>query len=260
MSERMRVVIADDEAPARALLADMLASWDDVELVGQAASGPDAVRVIEGTRPDLALLDLQMPELDGLGVVRMLRREYTPLVAFVTAYEEYAVSAFELAAVDYLLKPVQPARLRTTLTRAQERLEQADYHPADVARLRAVATAVEVGAPAPFLRRIPVRRGEDIIIVPVERIASVVARGENLHITTVDGEHHTIAYALRDLEARLDPARFLRLSRSTLAAIDMIERVSPMAGGTYVVTLRNRQQLSVSRIRGRAIRNQLLRL
>jgi two-component system LytT family response regulator len=256
----MRVVIADDEGPARALLAELLTSWDDVELVGQAASGTEAVQLIEAARPDLAFLDLQMPELDGLGVVRMLRRDCTPLVAFVTAYDEYAVNAFELAAIDYLLKPVEPARLRLTLTRAQERLEQADYHLADVARLRAAASAIDIGAPAPFLRRVPVRRAEDILIVPVEQIASIVARGENLHLTTIAGEHHTITYALKDLETRLDPARFVRLSRATLANIDMIERISPMPGGTYVVTLRNRQQLSVSRIRGRAIRNLLLRL
>jgi two-component system LytT family response regulator len=260
MSTRLRVVIADDEGPARALLADLLHSWDDVELVGQAASGPEAVRLIEATRPDLALLDLQMPELDGLGVVRMVRREALPLVAFVTAHDEYAVHAFELAAIDYLLKPVQPARLRTTLTRAQERLEQADYDPAETGRLHMAAATIDLGAPTGFLRRIPVRRDEDILILPVEQIASVVAHGEVLHVTLASGERHVLNYTLRELEARLDPARFLRLSRSTIANIELIERVSPMPGGTYVVTLRNRQRLNVSRLRGRAIRDQLLRL
>jgi two-component system LytT family response regulator len=260
MSARLRVVIADDEGPARGILADLLRSWDDVDLVGAAASGPEAVRLIEATRPDLALLDLQMPELDGLGVVRMLRRDCMPLVAFVTAYEEYAINAFELAAIDYLLKPVQPARLRKTLTRAQERLEQADYSPDETARLRAAAAAIAVHTPGGFLRRIPVRRDEDILIIPVEQVASVVAHGDVLHLTTVAGERHTITYRLRDLEARLDPARFLRVSRAALANIEMIERVSPMPGGTYIVTLRNRQQLTISRLRGRAIRERLLRL
>lgn len=260
MNEPIRVVIADDEGPARAFLADLLHSWDDVELVGQASSGPEAVRVIEATRPDLALLDLHMPELDGLGVVRMLRRDAVPLVAFITAYDEYAVHAFELAAIDYLLKPVQPARLRATVTRAQERLEQADYDPGDRARVHAAAAAIEVGTPGPYLRRIPARRGEDILILPVEQIASIVARGDVLHVTTADGERHSIAYRLKELEPRLDPAHFVRLSRSTLANVDQIERVSPMPGGTYVVTLRNRQQLNVSRLRARALREELLRL
>ncbi len=260
MNGRIRVVIADDEGPARASLADLLHSWDDVELVGQAVSGPEAVRLIEATRPDLALLDLQMPELDGLGVVRMLRRDAVPLVAFVTAYDEYAVHAFELAALDYLLKPVQPARLRATLTRAHERLEQADYDPGESARVHAAAAAIEVGASGAYLRRIPVRRGEDIVILPVEQIASIVAHGDALHVTTAAGERHTLAYRLKELEPRLDPARFLRLSRSTIANVDLIERVSPMPGGTYVVTLRNRQMLNVSRLRARALRDELLRL
>jgi len=260
MNERIRVVIADDEGPARAFLADQLHSWDDVELVGQASSGPEAVRLIEATRPDLALLDLQMPELDGLGVVRMLRRDAVPLVAFITAYEEYAVHAFELAALDYLLKPVQPARLRATLTRAHDRLEQADYDPAESARVHAAAAAIEVGASGAYLRRIPVRRREDILILPVEQIASIVAHGDVLHVTTAAGERHILAYRLKELETRLDPARFLRLSRSSLANVDLIERVSPMPGGLYVVTLRNRQVLNVSRQRARMLRDELLQL
>jgi two-component system LytT family response regulator len=260
MSALLRVVLADDEGPARALLADLLSSWDDVELVGQAATGSEAVRLIEATRPDLALLDLQMPELDGLGVVRMLRRDAMPLVAFVTAYDEYAVHAFDLAAIDYLLKPVQPARLRSTLTRAQERLERADYNAVENARVHAAAAAIEGGARDGYLRRIPVRRGEDILILPVEQIASIVAHGDTLHVTTATGERHTLAYRLKELEERLDPARFIRLSRSTIANVDLIERVSPMPGGTYVVTLRNKQQLNVSRLRGRTLRDELLRL
>lgn len=260
MTTPLRIVIADDERPARSFLADLLRRYDDVELVGEAASGPEAVQLIERTRPDLALLDLQMPEVDGLGVVRLLKRDAVPLVAFVTAYDEYAVHAFELAAIDYLLKPVEPARLRRTLSRAQERLEQADVRSAEAARVRAAVLESDVGAPGGYLRRIPIRRRDDIVIVPVDAVASIVAEGELLHLTTGDGERHTITYRLKELEARLDPAQFLRLSRGALANVDMIQRVTPMPGGTYIVTLSNRQQLTVSRLRGRAIRDHLLRL
>src|SRR5919204_2724821 len=104
MSARLRIVVADDERPARSFLVALLRSFDDIVVVGEAASGKDAVTMIEREKPDLALLDLQMPELDGIGVVRMLKKQQIPLIAFVTAYDEYAVRAFEMNAVDYLLK------------------------------------------------------------------------------------------------------------------------------------------------------------
>ena len=126
MNARLRVVIADDERPARSFLSALLRSFDDVVVVAEAVSGTDALAAIERERPDLALLDLQMPELDGIGVVRLLKKHQMPLIAFVTAYDEYAVRAFELNAVDYLLKPVDKARLRETLNRAQERIEHAE--------------------------------------------------------------------------------------------------------------------------------------
>jgi two-component system LytT family response regulator len=256
----LRVVVADDERPARTFLVSLLRAWPDVEIVGEAETGTEAVELIERVRPDLVLLDLQMPELDGLGVVRMLRKDRLPLVAFVTAYDEYAVRAFEANAVDYLLKPVEPLRLRATLTRVQQRLEHTDFHPAEAERLKAVATEIDAGTRRGYLRRIPVRRRDDIVIVAVDQIAAVVADGELLHITLIAGERHTITYRLKDLEARLDPSRFVRLSRGSLVNADLIQRVSPMPGGTYVVTLTNGLQLPVSRLRARALRDELLRL
>jgi len=142
MNSVLRVAIADDERPARSFLAAMLRSFDDVKLIGEASNGAEAIELIGRERPDLALLDLQMPEIDGLGVVRLLKKSRMPLIAFVTAYDEYAVRAFELNAVDYLLKPVDRARLREALNRAQERLEQADLRMEAVARVDAAAYRV----------------------------------------------------------------------------------------------------------------------
>ncbi len=261
MTQPLRVVIADDERPARAFLASLLRQCPDVELVGDAADGLAAVRLIEATHPDLALLDLQMPEVDGLGVVRLLKRSALPLIAFVTAYDEYAVRAFELNAIDYLLKPVDPQRLRRTLARAHERLEAANWRAEDTTRLKAAAAAYgATGNAPPYLRRVPVRQREDILLIPVEQLASVVAHGELLRLTTVANQRYTITYRLKDLEARLDPAQFVRLSRGTLANLVQIQRVSPMPGGTYVVTLATGHQLGVSRLRARALREHLLRL
>jgi len=257
----LRVVIADDERPARASLAATLRSLEGVELVGEATGGAEAVTLIERTRPDLALLDLQMPEVDGLAVVRLVRPDRLPLVAFVTAYDEYAVQAFALRAIDYLLKPVEPGRLRETLGRATARLAGADTRVVEAERLRAAVVAYDRGAPpAEYLRRIPVRRRDDTIILPTEQIVAIIADGELLHLTTGTGERHTITYRLKDLELKLDPSRFVRLSRSAIVNIDAVTRVSPMPGGTYVVTLTNKLQVPVSRGRARTLRDVLLRL
>lgn len=134
---KLRIVIADDERPARLFLENLLSSFDDVEIVGSAENGAEAVELIEKTRPDLALLDLNMPEVGALEAIKLLRKDRLPLVAFITAYDEYAVQAFEVNAVDYLLKPVERARLRETLHRAHERLENADFRQTESANLQA---------------------------------------------------------------------------------------------------------------------------
>lgn len=254
----LRVVIADDERPARKFLAGLLAGWPDVTVVGEAANGREAVALIEETRPDLALLDLQMPELGGLDAVRLLPAGALPAIAFVTAFDEFAVAAFELNAVDYLLKPVETARLRATLDRARTRL-----HAATADRVRTVsaaAAAYETATRRPYLERIPVRRRDEVVILPVRQVAAIVADGELLHLSTVTGERYTIAFRLHVLESRLDPRRFIRLGRGTLAAVDVIQRVSPMPGGTYQVTLTNGQELPVSRLQSKVLRETLLKL
>ncbi len=307
----LRVVVADDERPARSFLVALLRGSPDVEVVGEAADGAEAVAVIERTRPDLALLDLQMPELDGLGVVRALERARKrdghprapevpaalPLIAFVTAYDAYAVRAFEVHAIDYLLKPVDGARLRRTLSRAHAQLDRADVRADGEDRLRAAMTALAArGAPdgraadgvasdaeraasettsattedaggrarvrraASPIDRIPVRRRDDVLLVPVAQVLAVVADGELLHVHTVGGERHTIAYRLKDLEARLPAGAFVRLSRGALARVEAIRVVSPMPGGTYLVTLAGGMQIPVSRLRSRYVRERLLRL
>jgi two-component system LytT family response regulator len=260
MTDKLRVVIADDERPARSYLAALLRSFEDVEIIGEAETGTEAVEIIEREHPDLALLDLQMPELDGLGVVRLLKKSATPLIAFVTAYDEYAVRAFDLNAVDYLLKPVERGRLRETMNRAHERLDRADLRDDDVRRLRNAVDDYEKAAGPLHLERIPVRKANEIRIVQVAQIASIVAEGELLHISTLKNEQHTISYRLKDLEARLDPGRFVRLGRGTLVNIDAVNRIVPMPGGTFVVYLSNEQELRVSRLQSRVLRDQFLRL
>src|SRR6476660_4499582 len=194
MTERMRVIVADDDRRGSAYLTSQLRRRPDIDIVGEAETGVEAVGLIERERPDLALLDLQMPELDGLGVVRVLKRKVMPLIVFVTAYEEHALGAFELNAVDYLLKPASPARLSEALSRAYDRLERADLRASAADRVRSAVNAYEAEAHLQWLERIPVRRGDLVTLLPVKQIASIVAERELLHITTVRNEKHTITY------------------------------------------------------------------
>jgi len=256
MPRPLRVVLADDERPARRFLVNLLKTFPDVEVVGEASNGREALDLIAETKPSLALLDLQMPELGGLDTARLLKAGAAPMVAFVTAYDEFAVQAFELNAVDYLLKPVERERLAATLERARERETAADRSRG----LVAASTAIEQATRKQFLERIPVRKRDDVVLLPVRQIASIVADGELLHLTTTGNERYTIAHRLHALEARLDPRRFVRLGRGALAAVDHIQRVSPMPGGMYQVTLSNGQSLPVSRLQSRVLRETLLRL
>jgi two-component system LytT family response regulator len=261
LSAPLRVVVADDERPARAVLGGLLAACPGTELVAEATTGAEAVSLIEQTRPDLALLDLQMPEVDGLGVVRLLRKDRMPLVAFVTAYDEHAVAAFELDAIDYLLKPVLPARLQSTLMRARDRLSRTGWRAEQAAHLQDAISRYEAAAPPSYLERIPVRRRDEaIVLVPVDQLVAVVAEGELLHLFTVKNERHVITYRLKDLEPRLDPARFVRLSRGILANLRYITRFNPMPGGTFVAAMANGEELAVSRSQSRLLRERLLKL
>jgi two-component system LytT family response regulator len=258
MPTLLRVVLADDERPARRFLINLLETFPDVEVVGEAANGADAVALIESLKPDLALLDLNMPEAGGLDVARLVKAGATPSIAFVTAYDEFAVQAFELNAIDYLLKPVDRARLATTIERARTRAAANEAERTQ--GLAAAATTLDTVTRQAYLERIPVRRRDETVILPVRQIASVVAEGDLLHLTTAANERFTISHRLHALESRLDPRQFVRLSRGTLVAVDQIQKVSPMPGGTYQVQLANGQTLSVSRIQSRLLRDTLLRI
>jgi DNA-binding LytR/AlgR family response regulator len=253
-------MIADDERPARLFLRAVLQSFSEVEIVGEAENGIEAVEIIKRTKPDLALLDLQMPEASGLEVVKRLRKNQMPLVAFVTAYDEFAVQAFEVNAVDYLLKPIEKNRLCETLERVSERLEQKDFRNDETKKIKnAVKVYDEMSKPA-FIDRIPVKTREEIILVPLREIVSIVADGELLHITTLNNKRFVINFRLKDLEARIAPNKFIRLSRGALANLEMISKINPMIGGTYQILLKNGQELAVSRLQAKFFRDRFLKM
>ncbi len=258
--DKLRIIIADDERPAREFLKNVLREFEDANLVGEAENGTEAIEIIKEKKPDLALLDLQMPEITGLEVVKLLRKTQMPLVAFITAYDEYAVQAFEVGAVDYLLKPVEKARLRETLHRAHERLEQTDWREKEAEKIKTAVKIYDDNTRAEFLERIPVKKREEIFLIPVNEVASIVADGELLHITTETNQKYVINFRLKDLETRLAPDRFIRLSRGAIANVEMVARVSPLPGGTYLIALKNGQEIASSRLQSKILRSKLLKL
>ncbi len=259
MSGILRVIVADDERPARTFLTTTLRSLDEVEVVGEAEDGNKAVELIQRTRPDLAFLDLQMPGFDGLSVVRTLKKGHIPLIAFVTAHDQYAIQAFDVEAIDYLLKPVDSARIRKTIKRATERLEQEEGFTGEL-EARLENHTEKASLTQSFIERVPIKKKDDVIFLSVNQIASFVSDGELMHITTLKKERYTISHRLKTLEAKLDPRRFVRLGRGTIVNVDTISRVTSMPGGSYLVILTNAQQFRASRNQSRFLRHHVLKL
>ena len=233
----LRVLIVDDEEPARALLAELLAAHEDAALVGQCRNGFEAVQAIQTLRPDLILLDVQMPKLDGFEVLELL--EDPPAVVFVTAYDQYAVRAFEVHAVDYLLKPVSAERLEAALARVRKRLASGapDASPAALAR---------EARPGARLERVLVRDGEKVHVVPIERVDYFEAQGDVVVVRAGETRLRK-ATTLGELEAGLDPERFLRVHRSYILNLDRIAGLELYAKDSRVAILEDGTRLPVSR-------------
>jgi two-component system LytT family response regulator len=234
----LSVVIVDDEAPARALLREYLAADGDVRVLAECDNGFDAVRVLSAQSPDLVLLDVQMPKLDGFEVLELLARP--PAVIFVTAYDEHALRAFEVHAVDYVLKPVGRDRLKRALARARERLRDGAAPPS----ARGLARAAR--PPGEPLQRVIVRDGAEVHVLPVARIDWIEAQDDYVALH-VRGRVHLKNEALAELEKALDPARFVRIHRSYLINLERLTRVELAAKDTRVAVLAGGESLPVSR-------------
>ena len=237
---RIRAVIVDDEAPARALLREFLSAHADVEVVGECANGFEAVKVIGELEPDLVLLDVQMPKLDGFEVLELLERP--PVVVFVTAFDEYALKAFEVHAVDYVLKPVGRERLSEALAHARGRLGAPAAAPAPAPS----ALAAAARPPGQFVERILVKDGANVHIVPVERLDWIEAQDDYVAIRA-DGKTHLKPQTLAEIAAGLDPARFVRIHRSYVLNVERIARLELYAKDSRVAILKDGKDLPVSR-------------
>ena len=237
----LRVLTVEDEPPARRRLRALLEEHEDIDLIGEASDGGQAVQLIQTLRPDLVLLDVQLPIANGFEVIDAIGAEEMPAVIFVTAYDEYALQAFEVYALDYLLKPVESARLDTALRRARARL-QGDAG-GDRAPLR---RAMEEIRSTPTLNRIPVRQGGRIIFVDIADIDYVVAEGNYVRVRA-RGAHHLIRDTLGAIEHKLRPHGFLRIHRSTLVRTDRIVELQPLFHGEYAVRLKDGTKLTSGR-------------
>ena len=233
----IRALIVDDEEPARVILREYLAGVADVEVVAECANGFEAVRSATELRPDLLLLDVQMPKLDGFEVLDLL--DPGPAVIFVTAYDEYALRAFEIHAVDYLLKPFPPERLAAAIERARERIGSA---PAVLAS----ALASSARAPGAFAERILVRDGSRVRVIPVERLDYAEAQDDYVALRS-EGKTSLKQQTMAELEASLDPARFVRVHRSYVVNVERLARIEPYAKDSRIAVLADGTKIPVSR-------------
>ena len=235
-------LIVDDEPLARALLRELLRKDPECTRVTEAANGAEAIARIRDERPDLVLLYVQMPEVDGLGVVAALGAEHMPATLFVTAHDEHALAAFEMNAVDYVLKPVTEERFARALERARERLRHADE-----GQTRRVAELLEsLASPPRHVRRIAVKESGRTVFVEVDEIDWIGA-AENYVELHVGRAHHLLHVPLGTLERSLDPVRFLRIHRSIIVQVPRIAQLVPGAHGEFEVVLRDGTRLGSGR-------------
>lgn len=263
----LRILIVDDEALARQRLEDLLRHQENVEIVGMADNGESAINAIRTLKPDLVFLDVQMPGATGIDVIRTIGIQNMPATVFVTAYDQYALKAFDMAATDYLVKPFDDERFEQAFARARRliELEEVDRlseqllavlqgSSAGASGTEAAPQAAGTPTPTPpggkqeYLERIAVETRGQVRVVPVGDIEYITASGPYAELHA-NGRAHVIRERMQMLEERLDPAKFFRIHRSAIVRLDQIETLLRDPGGDYGVKLRSGVQLSVSRNR-----------
>jgi two-component system LytT family response regulator len=263
MPERkvLRVLVVDDEPLGRRRVLDLLEDQPEVEVVGTAADGEAAVEAIRMSRPDLVFLDVQMPRMSGLDVVREIGPAAMPATIFVTAYDQYALHAFDTAAVDYLVKPFRDERFEEAFRRARRRVE-ADSRERLHEQLMALLHGQESAAPATrgpqpaYLERIAVQMKGRMRVVPVGKIDYITASGTYAELH-VGRDRYVIRESMQQLEERLDPEQFMRVHRSSIVRLDLVEALLRGEGSEYEIQLTGGARLRVGRSRREALERRL---
>jgi two-component system, LytTR family, response regulator len=245
VSAPLRVIVVDDEPLARAGVADLVRKDSGLEVVAECADGRSALEAIERLRPDLVLLDVQMPELDGFEVLRQLDPKHLPAVIFITAYDEFAVRAFDVHALDYLVKPFDDARFAEALARAKQVIGTGGGELGR--RLDALLTQLAADSPpGEYQNRIVVKTAGRVFFVRVEDLDWVEAADYCVKLHS-GGKTHVIRDSMNALEERLDPRRFFRVNRSAIVNLDRVREIQPYFKGEQVVLLQDGTQLKLSR-------------
>jgi len=242
----MRTLIVDDEVPARDRLKRLLVGITGIELVGEAVNGPEAIEMIEALSPDLLLLDIQMPSLDGFGVIEAL--ENPPPIIFVTAYDEYAIHAFEVNALDYLLKPFSRARLEKAIHRAQDTLTEGQ---AFATRLGPLLESL--AAQGRYLTRLAVRDHDRIRVLDANQVDWIGVEDEQATVHVGDAAY-PVRRTLAALASRLDPTVFFRAHRSAIVNLNRVQEVIPWFKGSHKLRLTTGAEVDLSRAQARALR------
>ena len=245
----LRTVIADDEPPARRRLRSVLAAHPDFEVVAECCNGLEAVEAVEAHRPDVLFLDVQMPGIDGIQVLESLPEGAVGAVVLVTAYDEYAVAAFEHHALDYVLKPLDPVRMERTAARVRARLAERSAAALGTDALHRLAAAYRAGSGpggARPVRRILLRSAQKISVLPVEEIDWIEADGYHVRLHA-GARTHLHRASLATLEQQLDPDEFVRIHRSTIVRVARVREMEPYFHGEYTVVLADGTRLKLSR-------------
>ena len=268
MERTLKVIIVDDEPLALKLLRAMLATLPEVEILCECKNGREAISATRDLAPDLLILDIQMPGFTGFDVIKELQADVMPMVIFCTAYQRYAIDAFDLHAVDYLLKPVDGKRLQRAIARARERLGEVDgaaeHKSPLVGAIDEIAKKVysKLGsanperpgdAPLGDGGKIAIKDNDSTVLLEPDDIDWVDAAGDYMCVH-VKGETLIMRSTLKNLMSRLDQEKFKRIHRSTIVNLDRIVKVTPLSKGEYVLNLKCDQQLKVSRNYRQAIK------
>jgi DNA-binding LytR/AlgR family response regulator len=250
----LKTLVVDDEKPARERLIHLLAKDKRVELVGEASNGLEAVELAERLRPQLMLLDIQMPGMDGFDVVRLLREP--PLVVFTTAFDEYAIKAFEVHALDYLLKPIPQKRLASAIERAIQEWSLIEGGGLEAWQQRLLEAVNAVAPPQRAISRLPVRLGEKIRLIDLDDVKWFFVQEKLVSLVTDSGVMDTQYTTLHQLEQKLDSDRFLRVHRGALVNLNHVREIRPWFSGTLKLVMDDARatELDVSREHARRLK------
>ncbi len=245
---QIKVIAIDDEPEALQNLKILLHERDDYLLIDSCTNGKTAIEIILEQKPDLVFLDIQMPEISGFDVISAVRPHFTPIYIFTTAYDQYAIHAFEVNAIDYLLKPFDDERFYTALQKAKKQIELKKNEDLNF-KLDTLLQKTSIDKKAMYIKRIPVKLSNRVYFLEIEKVIYFKAENQYINVFLSNGTQHIIRDTLNRLEGELNPETFFRCHRSNIVNINEITQIEPFFSGDYILTLKNGDKLKLSKSR-----------